>query len=58
MGELAIFRGKHNSTHYVAILAGDDEANARRVRDSDNLVPFARIHDDAAWVNEETGAAR
>ena len=46
MSEFEIFRSKHNATHYVAILAHDDAANAQGVRESDNLTAFARIPDD------------
>ena len=46
MSDFEIFRSKQNRTHYVAILAGDDEPNARGVRESDNLLPFTRIPDD------------
>ena len=46
MVEFEVFRSRHNRTHYVAILAGDDGSNARGVRESDNLTPFTRIADD------------
>jgi hypothetical protein len=46
MAEFEIFRSKHNQTHYVAVLADDDEPNARGVRESGNLAAFARIADD------------
>ena len=46
VSEFEIFRSKQNATHYVAILAGDDAANATGVRESQNLSSFARIPDD------------
>ena len=46
MSEFEIFRSKQNPTHYVAILAGDDDANATGVRESQNLSSFTRIPDD------------
>ena len=46
VAQFEIFRSKQNPTHYVAILAGDDDANATGVRESQNLSPFTRIPDD------------
>jgi len=47
MAEFELFRSKHNSEHYVAVLLGDDSENAAGVRSSGNLAPLARIGDDA-----------
>jgi hypothetical protein len=41
-----IYRSKHNSTHFVAVLDGDDSDNADRVRTSQNLVFETTIADD------------
>jgi hypothetical protein len=41
-----IYRSKRNSTHYVAVLIGDDSDNADRVRTSQNLVFETTIADD------------
>jgi hypothetical protein len=46
VSEFEIFRSKHNLTHYVAIVAGDNDANATGVRESQNLSPLTRIPDD------------
>ena len=41
-----IYRSKHNPTHYVAVLTGDDSDNADRVRTSQNLAFATTIPDD------------
>jgi hypothetical protein len=46
LAEFEIFRSRQNGNHYVAVLAGDDSANANGVRDSRNLAPFTSIIDD------------
>ena len=47
MAEFEIFRSKHNSDHYVAVLVDDGSDNALGVRDSENLAYLTRINDAA-----------
>jgi hypothetical protein len=45
VAEFEIFRSKHNSDHYVAVLADDTGDNAAGVRTSQNLSTLTRIAD-------------
>jgi hypothetical protein len=45
VAEFEIFRSKHNSDHYVAVLVGDEGDNAVGVRTSQNLTLLMRISD-------------
>jgi hypothetical protein len=45
-GSFEIFRSRHNANHYVAVLTGDKNANATKVRISQNLSVFTNIADD------------
>ena len=45
MAEFEIFRSKHNSDHYVAVLVDDGSDNALGVRASENLSHLTRIRD-------------
>jgi hypothetical protein len=59
MAEFEIFRSLHNATHYVAIVAGDNGANAIGVRTSPNLTRFTRIPDDGTVrIGFDPAAAR
>ena len=41
-----IYRSKHNPTHYVAVLTGDESNNADRVRTSPKLMFATTIAED------------
>ena len=46
MAEFQIYRSRHNGTHYVAVLSASDHANAKGVRQSENLKFLTTIPDD------------
>jgi hypothetical protein len=54
-----IYRSKHNSQHFVAVLDDDRSANADGVRTSQNLVYETEIEDDGrAHLGFDPAAAK